>query len=482
MKDKVPTFAPNLVEVRKLLKAEDLIRKISLSFILFLFSVLLAFAQQNKGHEGHNHAKGDHSGHNHAKGDHSGHNHAKGDHSGHNHATGDHSGHAHGSHDGHANACGYTYDNSVFNPGKVAFHHISDQNIYSIGPWHFPLPCIPYTKGEGLDFFSSSKFGADTHGTSTKAYNGFVLYEGAMRKIKDPSFPKGEVELGHHNVYTQSEKDTKGKDRAVVYVCHGNNSYKCDNKSTADFGLFGGGFTSFYDFSITKNVFTMLLICFLLGWLFIGIARKYKKNPNKAPSGAQGFMETMFVFIQDEVCKPFLGHKWEKYTPFLMALFFFILALNLFGQVPFFGGSNVTGNLAVTAVLAIFAFFVVNFSGNGDYWRHIFWMPGIPAWVKTVVTPVEFLGVFIKPITLMLRLFGNITAGHMVIVIFVGLIFIFGKNGTSPGAAYGTSIASILLTLFMMAIELLVAFIQAFVFTILTASYIGAATEEHHAH
>ncbi len=470
-----------------------------MSIILFLFSVVLAFAQQNKDHSGHNHAKGDHSGHTHAKGDHSGHNHAKGDHSGHNHAKGDHSGHNHakgdhsghnhakgghsGSHDAHANACGYVFDNSVFNPGKVAFHHISDQNIYSIGPWHFPLPCIPYAVGKGFDFFSSSKFAADSHGNATKAYNGYVVYEGAIRRVRNAdAFPKGSVDLGHHNVYTETEKDSKGKDKAVVVACYNGQKFQFDDKSTADFGLFGGGFTSFYDFSITKNVFTMILICLLLGMLFIGIARKYKNNPGKAPSGTQGFMETMFVFIQDEVCKPFLGHKWEKYTPFLMCLFFFILALNLFGQIPFFGGSNVTGNLAVTAVLAVFAFFVVNFSGNGDYWKHIFWMPGIPAWVKVIVTPVEFIGLFIKPITLMLRLFGNITAGHMVIVIFVGLIFIFGENGANAGAAWGTSIASVALTLFMMAIELLVAFLQAFVFTILVASYIGAATEEHHAH
>jgi F-type H+-transporting ATPase subunit a len=131
-------------------------------------------------------------------------------------------------------------------------------------------------------------------------------------------------------------------------------------------------------------------------------------------------------------------------------------------------------------VLAVLSFFVVNLSGNKHYWQHILNMPGIPGWVKVIVTPVELMGVFIKPLTLMLRLFGNITAGHMVIVIFVGLIFIFGKNGAAPGAAWGTSIASTLLTLFMMAIELLVAFIQAFVFTILTASYIGAATEEAH--
>ena len=153
----------------------------------------------------------------------------------------------------------------------------------------------------------------------------------------------------------------------------------------------------------------------------------------------------MFVFIQDEVVKPFLGDKWKKFLPFLMTLFFFILGLNLFGQIPFLGGSNVTGNLAFTAVLAIAAFIITNINGNAHYWEHIFWMPGVPAWVKTILTPVEALGVLIKPLTLMLRLFANITAGHMVIIIFVSLIFVFGKSGANPAAGMGTAIGSTLL-------------------------------------
>ena len=164
-----------------------------------------------------------------------------------------------------------------------------------------------------------------------------------------------------------------------------------------------------------------------------------------------------------------------------MALVFYILGLNLWGQVPFLGGSNVTGNFSFTLVLAVIAFIVTNLSGNRHYWSHVLWMPGVPAVLKVfLITPVEILGLFIKPLTLMLRLFGNITAGHMVIVIFVGLIFLFGQNGHNPGAAWGTVVGTTLLTMFMMAIELLVAFIQAFVFAILTASYIGAATEEAH--
>jgi F-type H+-transporting ATPase subunit a len=199
-----------------------------------------------------------------------------------------------------------------------------------------------------------------------------------------------------------------------------------------------------------------------------------------APKGFQNFMEPIFIFIQDEVCKPFLGPLWEKYLPFIMSLFFFILGLNLFGQIPFLGGSNVTGNLAFTMVLAIIAFIVTNLSGNAHYWKHILWPPGVPLYVKVILVPVEIMGVFIKPLTLMLRLFANITAGHMVILAFVGLIFIFGNSGESIGGSLGAAVGSFFLSLFMMAIELIVAFVQAFVFAILTASYIGAATEEAH--
>ena len=227
----------------------------------------------------------------------------------------------------------------------------------------------------------------------------------------------------------------------------------------------------------------MLIIFGLMAWMFLSIARAYKRREGMAPKGIQGFIEPIFEFIQEDVSKPFLGHQWEKFQPFLMSLFFFILGLNLFGQIPFFGGSNVTGNLSVTLVLAVLAFIVTNINGNKHYWGHVFNMPGVPWIIKyLVVTPVEVMGLFIKPLTLMLRLFGNMAAGHMVIVIFVGLIFMFGQNGANPGAAWGTSVGSIVLTLFMMSIELLVAFIQAFVFTILTASYIGAAIEEHHDH
>ena len=454
---RIPTFAAIFEKRQKQTKTFKKMRRILISFI-FLFSLSTFVIAQD-------------------------HSDSHDDHSGHDHATEQHDDHAHGAEaDGHGDhhaPCGHEHS-KVFNPGKTAFHHISDQNVYSIGPWQFPLPCFLYAPEEGWDFFSSSNFDADGHGVGRKAYNGYVLLDGSVRRVVDRSFPDGEVELGDHAVFAEEGKDENGKKKELVYVCYNDQKWECHSKSTADGGHFGGGITSFYDFSITKNVLSMILMLLFMMWMFFSVAKAYRTRDGQAPKGLQSFIEPIFLFIQDEVAKPFLGHLWEKYLPFLMSLFFFILGLNLFGQIPFLGGSNATGNLAVTMVLAVFAFLVTNLSGNKHYWEHIFWMPGVPAWVKTILTPVEVLGVFIKPLTLMLRLFANITAGHMVVVIFVGLIFVFGESGANAGASYGTAVGSTLLTIFMMSIELLVAFIQAFAFTILTASYIGAATEEAH--
>jgi F-type H+-transporting ATPase subunit a len=372
----------------------------------------------------------------------------------------------------HTGACDIHHDHE-FDAGGTALHHIADANVYSIGPLQIPLPCILFVPEEGWSFFFSSKFEIGHHGDGHKSYNRFVLDGGTVRRVTDPGFPDGEVEISGF-------KHTKEDGKFVSYACHNGQLYITDAKSTADFGLFGGGVTSFYDFSLTKNVVSILIVFLFLTWLFLSVAAAYAKRKGLAPTGLQNFVEPIFLFIQDEVCKPFLGHNWEKYLPFIMSLFFFILGLNLFGQVPFFGGSNVTGNLAFTMVLAIIAFIVTNVSGNGHYWKHILWPPGVPLYVKVILVPVEIMGIFIKPLTLMLRLFANITAGHMVILVFISLIFIFGNAGESIGGSLGASLGSLVLTLFMMAIELIVAFVQAFVFAILTASYIGAATEEAH--
>lgn len=386
-----------------------------------------------------------------------------------------------GEHAGDAHECGcHEAEEGTFDPGATAFHHISDANAFHLfGNAYLPLPCILYAPGHGLSAFMSSKFHLHEHGDGSKAIDGYVLHHGEVMRVAQEGFPmEGEVDIDCFGETHTPDGKTKYQ---VIYQ---GQCFDLDKKTSFDGGVMGGGVTSFYDFSLTKNVLTMLLAFLLLFWLFRSVANAYKKRDGMAPKGVQSLIEVVFVFIRDEVAIPFLGkHKYERYLPYLMSIFFFILGLNLIGQIPVFPGSgNVTGNLSVTAVLALFTFVVTNLSGNRHYWQHIFWMPGVPAWIKTILTPVEMLGLFIKPLTLMLRLFANITAGHIVIIIFVSLIFIFGKAGESIGGSTLGGVMAVPLTLFMMAIELLVAFIQAFVFCILTASYIGAAVEEHHEH
>ena len=385
----------------------------------------------------------------------------------------------------HLEDCHGSHD-EAFDASGTALHHIGDANVYDFSLFlikgHMSLPCILYAPGDGpnsgLSVFSSGKFKpVDGHGNGMHSHKGYVLLESKVHRVYDPSFPdNGTVEC-----YTHKKENINGKEKEVLYVKVNGKEYPVDVKSTLDGGMVGGGITSFYDFSITKNVFAMILVSLLLGWIFIGMARKYKRNEGKAPSGIQGFFEPLFVFIKEDVAVPMIGHKkYLKFMPYLMAIFFFILFLNLFGQIPFLGNANVTGNIGFTLVLAIITFLITNFNGNKDYWKHVLWMPGIPAWVKMILTPIEIIGLVLKPFTLLVRLFANITAGHIVILSFVSLIFLLGNSGANPAGGWGGSVISTLLTLFMMCIELLVAFIQAFIFTILSASYIGAAVEEHH--
>ncbi len=372
-----------------------------------------------------------------------------------------------------------------FDPAATAIHHISDANIYTLSdgviPFRIPLPTILYSPGKGWDFFSSGKFHAGEHEDGHYAYNGYVLHHGSVHRVVDSGFPMDQsVDIGHH-AFTHKQEDRNGKKVDVNYVTYQGKEYRLDARSTLDGGILGGGITSFYDFSISKNVLSMILVSLFLFWIFRKTAKAYKDHPDKAPSGVQGIVEPMFTFIRDEVAIPFIGaNKYMKFLPLLMSIFFFVLGLNLFGQIPFLGGTNVTGNLTVTMVMALIVFVIVNINGKKDYWQHIFWMPDVPVFVKPLLAAVEIMGLFIKPLTLMLRLAGNISAGHIAILSFIGLIFIFGQSGANfGGGIIGTAMA-IPLTLFMMAIELIVAFVQAFVFTILTASYIGAAIEEHH--
>ncbi len=373
------------------------------------------------------------------------------------------------------------YEEKEFDPGEKAIGHIVDANAFHLWTdYFFHLPAFLYAPDFGWTILpTTSRFQTAEYGHGTVAIDKYVMYHGMIFRVPDENFPIETVEIdGFHYDYQIDEDGNEVRNIQVVYQ---GEKFDLDTKSTVDGGFFGGQITSYYDFSITKNVFSMLLVFFLLTYVFLKVARAYKKRDGMAPKGMQSFFETIIVFIQDDVAKPFLGEKYDRFMPLLLCIFFFILTLNLLGQIPFFpGGANVTGNLSVTLVLAMFTFFTVNLSGNRHYWQHILWMPGIPVPVKLILTPVEIAGLFIKPFTLMLRLFAAITAGHIVIVAFVSLIFIFGNAGESLSGAMTGVVVAFPLTLFMITIELIIALVQAFVFTILTASYLGAATEEAH--
>lgn len=224
------------------------------------------------------------------------------------------------------------------------------------------------------------------------------------------------------------------------------------------------------DFSITKNVLSLLVVSAMLLFMFTSLAKSYKKGP--VPTGFGRILEPLIIFIRDEVAIPNIGeHKYRKYMGYLLTVFFLIWLLNLLGMTPI--GINVTGNIAVTVCLAIFTYIITQFSANKDYWGHIFWMPGVPVPMKIILAPIEILGTLTKPFALLIRLFANITAGHVVIMSLIAMIFV-GKNLAADMPI------SLGLTLFISVIELLVAFLQAFIFTMLSSLFIGMAVQDHH--
>lgn len=229
------------------------------------------------------------------------------------------------------------------------------------------------------------------------------------------------------------------------------------------------------DFSITKNVVSLLFTSALLFFLFVGLAKTYKTSHNNLPKGFSRVLEPLVIYVRDEIARPNIGEKkYKKFMPYLLTVFFLIWLLNLLGLTPL--GINVTGNIAVTLCLAAFTFFITQFSANKDYWGHIFWMPGVPVPMKLVLAPIEVLGMFTKPFSLMIRLFANITAGHTVVMGLIAVVFIMKEQLTTGGA----TAVSLALTLFISVIELLVAFLQAYIFTMLSSLFIGMAVQDHH--
>ncbi len=226
------------------------------------------------------------------------------------------------------------------------------------------------------------------------------------------------------------------------------------------------------DLSITKNVMMLFINAALMLLVFLSVSRAYATRKGLAPKGIQSFMEPVILFVKDEIVKPNIGPKYWAYLPYLLTLFFFIFFGNLLGLLP--GAANLTGNIAVTLCLALLTFIIVNVNGNKTYWGHVFWTPGVPHWLRVIILPVEIIGVFTKPFSLTVRLFVAITAGHIVLLALTSLTFIF-QNWF---VGIGTSLVNIFINL----IELLVAGIQAYVFTMFTSLYIGQAIEEHEHH
>lgn len=295
----------------------------------------------------------------------------------------------------------------------IALEHVADAHSWHLwGEGHdavaLPLPVIFYSTKTGLQVFSSARF---EHGHA--AYNGYRLED--------------------EKIVSEDASET------------------------------------IYDISITKNVTQMLFSAVLIFLLFTSIARAYKTTGvTSAPRGKQSFFEPLITFVRDDIAKGNIGHGSDKYVPYLLTVFFMILVNNVFGMIPI--GANLTGNIAFTLVLSVFTLIVTNINGNGAYWHHIF-MPPAPKWLYPILVPIEIVGILTKPFALMIRLFANMTAGHIIVISLVGLIFVFKSIYIAP--------VSVAFALFIDVLECLVAFLQAYVFTMLTALFIGSAVADH---
>jgi F-type H+-transporting ATPase subunit a len=316
-------------------------------------------------------------------------------------------------------------------------HHVLDAHDFTLfvdestkpEPTHygFPLPIILWDNG--VHFFSSSKFNhGDEHGTVAESNGNFYV-------------------LHHERIYKTDAKGTLTMD-----------GHHHPTNATP------------IDLSITKGVFTIMVVALLMFMLFSSLAKSYAKNGGIS-SGPGRFFEPIVLYVRDEIAIPNIGEKhYKRYMSYLLTIFFFVWFLNIFGLTPL--GINVTGNIAVTFGLAVITFLITNLTANKNYWGHIFWMPGVPTPMKFILAPIELLGVLIKPFSLMIRLYANIFAGHIVLMSLIGLMFIF-KNWLGSSLSFMLSFA-------ISTIEILVALLQAYIFTMLSALYFGSAVEEHH--
>ena len=311
-----------------------------------------------------------------------------------------------------------------YNPTPDILHHILDSYEWHLwGKVSIPLPVILYTEGN-WDIFMSSKF----HHGESKVIKGDRIYK-----------------MAHHPEDSNKEIIVEEKGKKIINL------------------------------SITKNVASMLLSTLMLLFLLGKVSRSYKRK-KEAPRGLQSFLEPIILFVREDIIKSNIGPKHEKYTMFLLTVFFFILINNLLGLTP--GAANVTGNISVTFVLSMFTFVIITLSANKGYWKHLINPPGTPLALLPIMIPIEIFGVFTKPFALMIRLFANITAGHIIIFSLISLIFVASDNGVNPGAGWAVAPMSVLFVLFIFLIEILVAFLQAYIFTLLSAVFIGLAVKE----
>ena len=334
-------------------------------------------------------------------------------------------------------------EDKAFDPKEMIMHHVKDAYGMHIFTWDkggenefhatVPLPVILYTD-QGITTFMSSEFHHDYHGHEIVEKDGqrFVNVHEKVYRLNDG---ESEVKLDKSGHPTNAERPL--------------------------------------DFSITRNVFMMWVSVGVLLLIFFSAARRYKKSEDNVPSGIASFVEPLVIFVRDEIARPMIGElKYRRYMPYLLTIFFFIWINNIFGLIPILNGANLSGNIAFTFTLATITFIITTFSGNKHYWQHIFWMPGVPVPMKLFLMPIEIVGMFVKPISLMIRLFANITAGHIIILALMSLIFIFKSFAVAP--------ISVAFSLFITVIEIIVTAIQAYIFTILSALYFGMATEEAH--
>ena len=304
-----------------------------------------------------------------------------------------------------------------FNPTPHILHHIADSYEWHLwGDISIPLPVILYTEGN-LDVFMSSEF----HHGKSKVIRGDRTYK-----------------IDHYKIVEENDKK-------IINV------------------------------SVTKNVASMILSVLILFFILRKVSAGYK-NKKQAPKGIQAFLEPLILFVRDDIIKSSIGPKYKRYTVFLLTIFFFILTNNLLGLTP--GAANVTGNISVTLVLSLFTFIIITISANKGYWKHLIKPPGTPLPLLPIMIPIEIFGVFTKPFALMIRLFANITAGHIIIFSLISLIFVASNNGENVVAGWAVAPLSVMFVLFIFLIEILVAFLQAYIFTLLSAVFIGLAVKE----